>query len=572
MLTHLSIRDVVLIEKLDLALASGLTVLTGETGAGKSILLDSLGLALGDRANAGLIRSGATQASVAAIFEVPLKHPVFALLSEQGIALENPSEPLVLRRIVTQDGRSRAYVSDQPVGITLLRRIASQLVEIQGQHEQMGLADQSTHLDLLDAFGVKPALLTQTSIAFRQWANARTALEKARSDMEAAAREEEWLRATVDDLSTLAPQEGEEDSLAALRVSLQQDEKRGEAVAAALAELTPRDRRSSSPAAALRSASRALVRLLPSSTEGENGPSAHQGQAQEALDALEKAEEALADAEMLLTRLAADTEGDPRLLEETEERLFALRAEARKHNVAVAELPSFLASLKARLAALDSGNAELARLETALTEARLAYEEAARQLSEARKQSAQKLEQAVTRELKPVKLERARFIVSLLALSPDQWNSRGMEQSSFLIAANPGQPPGPLAKVASGGELSRLMLALKVVLAQRSDIGTLVFDEVDSGVGGATASSIGDRLHKVAQDVQVLVVTHSPQVAARGDQHLRIAKRIRNERTETLAEPLSREARREEIARMLAGDVITDAARGAADSLLGQTA
>ncbi|KXV34607.1 DNA recombination protein RecN [Gluconobacter thailandicus] len=572
MLTHLSIRDVVLIEKLDLALASGLTVLTGETGAGKSILLDSLGLALGDRANAGLIRSGATQASVAAIFEVPLKHPVFTLLGEQGIALEDPSEPLVLRRIVTLDGRSRAYVSDQPVGITLLRRIASQLVEIQGQHEQMGLADQSTHLDLLDAFGVKPALLAQTSAAFHQWAAARTALKKARSDMEAAAREEEWLRATVDDLSTLAPQEGEEDNLAALRVSLQQDEKRGEAVAAALAELTPRDRRSSSPAAALRSASRALVRLLPSTTDAENESSVHQGQAQEALDALEKAEEALADAEMLLTRLAADTEGDPRLLEETEERLFALRAEARKHNIAVAELPSFLASLKARLTALDSGNAELARLETALTEARLAYEDAARQLSEARKQSAQKLEQAVTRELKPVKLERARFIVSLLPLSPDQWNSRGMEQSSFLIAANPGQAPGPLAKVASGGELSRLMLALKVVLAQRSDIGTLVFDEVDSGVGGATASSIGDRLHKVAQDVQVLVVTHSPQVAARGDHHLRIAKRIRNERTETLAEPLSREARREEIARMLAGDVITDAARAAADSLLGQTA
>ncbi|AFW01874.1 DNA repair protein RecN [Gluconobacter oxydans] len=572
MLTHLSIRDVVLIEKLDLTLASGLTVLTGETGAGKSILLDSLGLALGDRANAGLIRSGATQASVAAIFEVPPRHPVFTLLGEQGIALEDPSEPLVLRRIVTQDGRSRAYVSDQPVGITLLRRIASQLVEIQGQHEQMGLADQSTHLDLLDAFGVKPALLAQTSAAFHQWAAARTALKKARSDMEAAAREEEWLRATVDDLSTLAPQEGEEDNLAALRVSLQQDEKRGEAVAAALAELTPRDRRSSSPAAALRSASRALVRLLPSTTDAENESSVHQGQAQEALDALEKAEEALADAEMLLTRLAADTEGDPRLLEETEERLFALRAEARKHNIVVAELPSFLASLKARLTALDSGNAELARLETALTEARLAYEDAARQLSEARKLSAQKLEQAVTRELKPVKLERARFIVSLLPLTPEQWNSRGMEQSSFLIAANPGQAPGPLAKVASGGELSRLMLALKVVLAQRSDIGTLVFDEVDSGVGGATASSIGDRLHKVAQDVQVLVVTHSPQVAARGDHHLRIAKRIRNERTETLAEPLSREARREEIARMLAGDVITDAARGAADSLLGQTA
>ena len=572
MLTHLSIRDVVLIEKLDLGLAPGLTVLTGETGAGKSILLDSLGLALGERASGGLVRSGATQASVSAIFEVNARHPVLALLDEHDIVREDPSDPIVLRRIVTPDARSRAYICDQPVGVGLLRRVGAHLVEIQGQHEQMGLADQNTHLDLLDAFGVKPALLAQTSAAFHQWATARGALKKARSDMEAAAREEEWLRATVDDLSTLAPQEGEEDNLAALRVSLQQDEKRGEAVAAALAELTPRDRRSSSPAAALRSASRALVRLLPSTTDAENESSTHQGQAQEALDALEKAEEALADAEMLLTRLAADTEGDPRLLEETEERLFALRAEARKHNVAVAELPSFLASLKARLAALDSGNAELARLETALTEARLAYEDAARQLSEARKQSAQKLEQAVTRELKPVKLERARFIVSLLPLAPEQWNSRGMEQSSFLIAANPGQAPGPLAKVASGGELSRLMLALKVVLAQRSDIGTLVFDEVDSGVGGATASSIGDRLHKVAQDVQVLVVTHSPQVAARGDHHLRIAKRIRNERTETLAEPLSREARREEIARMLAGDVITDAARGAADSLLGQTA
>jgi len=572
MLTHLSIRDVVLIEKLDLGLAPGLTVLTGETGAGKSILLDSLGLALGERASGGLVRSGASQASVSAIFEITSDHPVFALLDEHGIVREDPTDPVVLRRIVTPDARSRAYICDQPVGVGLLRRVGAHLVEIQGQHEQMGLADQSTHLDLLDAFGVKPALLAQTSAAFHQWAAARTALKKARSDMDAAAREEEWLRATVDDLSTLAPQEGEEDNLAALRVSLQQDEKRGEAVAAALAELTPRDRRSSSPAAALRSASRALVRLLPSTTDAENESSAHQGQAQEALDALEKAEEALADAEMLLTRLAADTEGDPRLLEETEERLFALRAEARKHNVAVAELPSFLASLKARLAALDSGNAELARLETALTEARLAYEDAARLLSEARKQSAQKLEQAVTRELKPVKLERARFIVSLLPLAPEQWNSRGMEQSSFLIAANPGQAPGPLAKVASGGELSRLMLALKVVLAQRSDIGTLVFDEVDSGVGGATASSIGDRLHKVAQDVQVLVVTHSPQVAARGDHHLRIAKRIRNERTETLAEPLSREARREEIARMLAGDVITDAARGAADSLLGQTA
>ncbi|EHH68661.1 DNA repair protein RecN [Gluconobacter morbifer] len=571
MLTHLSIRDVVLIEKLDLALSAGLTVLTGETGAGKSILLDSLGLALGERASGGLVRAGAAQASVSAMFEIPSNHPVLPILEEQGILRDDPTEPLVLRRIVTPDARSRAYICDQPVGVTLLRRIASELVEIQGQHEQMGLADQSTHLDLLDAFGVSPVLRQRTARAYHAWIDARRALDNARTDMEAAAREEAWLRQTVDDLSILAPQEGEEESLAALRISLQRDERRGEAVAAALSDLTPKDRRSAAPAAALRSASRALARLLPAPTDTEEASSTHQTQAQEALDALEKAEEALADAEMLLTRLAADTEGDPRLLEETEERLFALRAEARKHNVAVAELPSFLASLKERLNALDSGNAEIARLETALTETRLAYEEAGRALSEARQKAARTLEKAVSAELKPVKLERARFTVSILPLELSQWSSRGMEQASFLIAANPGQPAGPLAKVASGGELSRLMLALKVVLAERSAIGTLVFDEVDSGVGGATASSIGDRLHKVARDVQVLVVTHSPQVAARGDAHLRIAKRIRAERTETLAEPLDSDARREEIARMLAGDIITDAARGAADSLLGQT-
>ncbi|QDH16282.1 DNA repair protein RecN [Swingsia samuiensis] len=568
MLIHLSIRDVVLIEKLDLSFSTGLTVLTGETGAGKSILLDSLGLALGERANAGLIRSGASQASVSASFETPNNHPIFSLLEEQGILLEDPSEPLVLRRIVSLDGRSRAYIADQPVGITLLRKIASQLVEIQGQHEQMGLADQSTHLALLDAFGVKRELLIRTHESFHVWAKAQDALTKAQREIEQAAREEEWLRLTVEDLSALAPQEGEEESLAAMRINLQQDERRGEAVAAALSELTPRDRRSSGPASALRAASRALARLLPSASETESLNSTHHTQAQEALDALEKAEEALADAEMLLTRLASDTEGDPRLLEETEERLFALRAEARKHNISVAELPRFLASLQEKLAALETGNAALIQLQADVTQAKQAYEDAARALSTARQTAAKKLEQAVMRELKPVKLERAQFIVSLTPLSAEQWNSRGMEQSSFLIAANPGQTPGPLAKVASGGELSRLMLALKVVLAQRSDIGTLVFDEVDSGVGGATASSIGDRLHKVAQDVQVLVVTHSPQVAARGDQHLRIAKRIRNERTETLAEPLPHDARREEIARMLAGDVITDAARAAADSLL----
>jgi len=572
MLTHLAIRDIVLIEKLDLAFQPGLTVLTGETGAGKSILLDSLGLALGDRASGGLVRAHAAHATVSACFEIPSAHPVHTLLAEQGITVDDPDEPLVLRRIVTSDSRSRAYVNDQPVGAGLLRRIAALLVEIQGQHEQMGLADQSTHLDLLDAFGIDPALRETTLKRYRAWIESTAALAAARAEMEAASREEDWLRTTVEDLSTLAPQEDEEGTLAALRLSLQQDERRGEAITAALAELTPRDRRTVNPAAALRNASRALARLLPGPMDQPaDAVSSQQERAQEALQALEKAEEALAEAETMLSRLQADSEADPRLLEETEERLFALRAAGRKHGVSVTELPGLLVTLTTRLASLESGNAQLDQLAAKVATTRAAFEDTARILSTARKSAAAKLEKAVMAELKPVKLERARFIVSLTNLEPEAWNARGMEQAAFLIAANPGQPPGALAKVASGGELSRLMLALKVVLAERSDVPTLVFDEVDSGVGGATASSIGERLRAVAKDVQVLVVTHSPQVAASGDSHLRISKRVRADKTETRAEILNRDERREEIARMLAGDTITDAARAAADSLMGVT-
>lgn len=570
MLTHLSIRDVVLIEKLDLSFIAGLTVLTGETGAGKSILLDSLGLALGERASASLVRAGTEQASVSASFEIATDHPVHALLAEQGIAIEEPAEPILLRRIVTVDGRSRAYINDQPVGVTLLRRAASLLVEIQGQHEQMGLADQGTHLDLLDAFGVPAALRTNTARAYRAWIEATAALAAARAEMESAAREEDWLRQAADDLSTLAPMEDEETHLAGMRQSLQQGERRAEAIAAALSDLSPRERRGVSPASALRNASRALQRLLPTPTDLNPGAigAEEQAAAQEALNALERAEEALAEAESLLSRLASDAQADPRLLEQTEERLFALRAEARKHGVSVPELPGLLAAFNERLGALDSGNARIEVLEAAMAETRAKFEDTAQKLTAAREKAARRLETAVMAELRPLRLERARFIVELLPLPPEAWNLRGKEQASFLIAANPGQPPGPLAKVASGGELSRLMLALKVVLAGRSAIPTLVFDEVDSGVGGATASAIGERLYMVGRDVQVLVVTHSPQVAARGDAHLRISKKVVRDRTETHAAPLDDTARLEEIARMLSGDTITPAARAAADSLL----
>ena len=568
MLTNLSIRDVVLIEALDLSLHAGFTALTGETGAGKSILLDSLGLALGERANAGLVRAGAEEARVTASFDIPQNHPAYLLLKEQDIPAE-AGEPLMLRRIVSKEGRSRAWINDQPVGITLMRRVAAALVEIQGQHEQMGLADSSTHRGLLDAYGVSGSLLRNVALAFDAWQSLSRDLEAARKSLHEAAREEEWLRHTVEELSTLSPQPGEEEQLAVQRHSLQQSERRGEAIAAALAELTPREKRNSGPAAALRGASRALQRLLPVPSSAEKTAiDPLETRTNEALAALESAENALAEAETLLSRLADESEANPRLLEEIEERLFALRAAARKHDVTVDDLAALLANLSARLTALETGATQLDALEQAVKEARAQYEQAATRLSAAREKAARKMELAVTKELKPIKLDKARFFAQIQPLMPENWSQQGMEQVMFLIAANPGQPPGPLAKVASGGELSRLMLALKLVLAGQSGIGTIVFDEIDAGVGGATAAAIGERLHRLALSVQVLAVTHSPQVAASADAHLRIGKIVRDGQTATHAAPLSHAERQEEIARMLAGDVITDAARAAAASLL----
>jgi DNA repair protein RecN (Recombination protein N) len=367
----------------------------------------------------------------------------------------------------------------------------------------------------------------------------------------------------VHELATLAPRENEEDQLAAERQRLQQGERRAEAISAAMAELTPRDRRSQGPAATLRSAARALQRLiLPAQDEAANpaGP---------ALAALERAEEALAEAETLLTRLAAEADADPRLLEQAEERLFALRAAARKHSVAVAELPMLLDTLAARLATLETGEAELVGLEQAASSARVGYVTAAEALSGARRTAAERLSKAVAQELPPLRLDKARFKAEVAPLPETGWGAGGMDAVRFLIATNPGQDPGPLAKIASGGELSRLMLAMKVVLAADSTVPTLVFDEVDSGIGGATAAAVGERLARVAQRLQVLVVTHSPQVAARGAAHLRVAKSASRDRAATLVDMLDLPERREEIARMLAGETITPAARAAADELLG---
>nr|WP_294505799.1 DNA repair protein RecN [uncultured Rhodopila sp.] len=559
MLTALSIRDVVLIERLDLTFGPGLTVLTGETGAGKSILLDSLGLAIGARAETGLVRATAEQASVTACFTPPEDHAVAALLDEHGLTAE---DEIVLRRIVAKDGRSRAFVNDHPVGVGLLRRVGGLLVEVQGQFEQMSLADPARHAGLLDAFGTPPAIRQAVAETWRAWRDALKTLEQAREAIAAAERDEEWLRHAVDELATLAPRLGEEDALARERQRLQQNERRAEAIAAALSELTPRDRRGSGPASSLRAAARSLQRLVPSGQPEAANP------ADPALAALERAEEALAEAETLLTRLAADAEVDPRLLEQSEERLFALRAAARKHAVAVPDLPELLDTLAARLAALETGAAEIAALEQAARDTRDRYAAAAGKLSAARTAASGKLEKAVAKELPPLRLDKARFFAEVSDLPEAGWGPGGTDQVRFLIATNPGQEPGPLARVASGGELSRLMLAMKVVLSAGSAVPTLVFDEVDSGIGGATAAAVGERLARVAEGVQVLVVTHSPQVAARGAAHLRVAKASGRDRTSTTVSQLGANERREEIARMLAGETVSDAARAAADDLL----
>ncbi len=556
MLNALSIRDVVLIERLDLHFGPGLTTLTGETGAGKSILLDSLGLALGARADAGLIRKGAEQAVVSAVFSVASGHPSAGLLEEQGL---DGADEIVLRRIISRDGRSRALVNDQPVGVALLKKLSLLLIEVQGQHEQVGLADPANHLALLDAFHVPAAAREAVAAGFKAWKEAASRLLTAEQKIAEAARDEELLRHSVQELTSLNPQAGEEEQLAAERLHLQSGERRAEAIAAALAELTPKDRRALGPASHLRAAARALARLT--APNGEHPAAA-------AMHAIERAEEALAEAEAQLNRLAYEAQADPRALEATEERLFALRAAARKHGVNVAVLPEYLQELRARLEALETGAADIVELTREAASRRAAYIEAAAALSALRAAAAARLAEALALELPPLKLDRARFVVEQTQLPETAWNVRGTDSIRFLIATNPGDTPGALDKIASGGELSRLMLGLKVVLTGGAAVETLIFDEVDSGIGGATAAAVGDRLARVAETVQVLVVTHSPQVAARGAAQLRVAKRVASDRAITQVDVLNATERREEIARMLAGEFITDAAREAATSLL----
>ncbi|HEX6375718.1 MAG TPA: DNA repair protein RecN [Allosphingosinicella sp.] len=550
MLTGLSIRDVVLIESLDLEFGPGLGVLTGETGAGKSILLDALGLALGARADSALVRQGQPQAVVTVSFDLPADHPVQALLRDNGLDGE-PGEPLVVRRLVRADGGSRALVNDQSVSVALVRELGALLVEIHGQHDDRGLLNPRGHRALLDAFGRIGTEAAER--AFHVWGEAEAALARARQDLEAAVRDRDWLEHAVAELSRLAPEPGEEEALAALRANMQKGARLAEDIAA-IGQLLDG---SEGGLALLRQAARRLERI--------GGEHERLGEALEALD------RALAEASEAEERLAGAAEAlayDPARLEEAETRLFEIRALARKHRVDPDALAALAEELETRLAALEAGEQSLAALERRVREARAAYEEEAARLTEARTAAAARLDLAVARELVPLKLDSASFRTRIEPLGEAQWTARGRDRVEFEVSTNPGASFAPLTRIASGGELARFILALKVALAERGTARTMIFDEIDRGVGGAVASAVGERLHRLAVGAQLLVVTHSPQVAARGNRHLLIEKSHEGLVTRTSVQTLDEERRREEIARMLSGAQVTDEARAQAVRLL----
>ncbi|MBA3676754.1 MAG: DNA repair protein RecN [Sphingosinicella sp.] len=550
MLTGLSIRDVVLIETLDLEFGAGLGVLTGETGAGKSILLDALGLALGTRADSGLVRDGQAQSVVTVSFALPSDHAAHALLAENGLSGE-AGEPLVIRRIVKSDGGSRALVNDQSASVGLLRDLGAMLVEIHGQHDDRGLLNPRGHRALLDSYGMIDT--RDADRAWTCWREAEAALATAREDLENAARDRDYLEHSVAELTSLAPQPGEEEQLAGLRANMQKGARLTEDISGAAQLLGGSD----GGLSLLRQSARRLDRIA------EEHPKLG-----DALAAIDRAVVEAAEAEDRLSEAAEAMFYDPQRLDDAETRLFGLRALARKHRVEPEGLAALADELAAKLAAIEAGDEGLAALETAVRDNRAAYEAAAAGLSELRTEAAARLDAAVAGELAPLKLDAARFKTVIDRLQEPHWSGRGHDRVEFEISTNPGAPFAPLVKIASGGELSRFILALKVALAERGGATTMIFDEIDRGVGGAVASAIGERLHRLAQGAQLLVVTHSPQVAARGNRHLLIEKSHEGLVTRTSVQLLDEGKRREEIARMLSGAEVTDEARAQATRLL----
>ncbi|MGA2125158.1 MAG: DNA repair protein RecN [Xanthobacteraceae bacterium] len=551
MLVRLSIRDIVLIDRLDIDFASGLSVLTGETGAGKSILLDAFGLALGARGDSSLVRHGADQGQVTAVFEVAGDHPAWSVLASNDIASD---DQLILRRVQLADGRTRGFVNDQPVSVQILKSLGSALVEIHGQHDERALIDAASHRALLDAYGGLEADAHKVGRLWAAWRAAVGTLDAHRAQVERTRREAEWLRHAVDELGRLAPQAGEELALAERRAAMMQAEK----VAADLHDAHESLGGSNSPIDALATALRRLER------RAAQAPAL----VEPAVKALDVALNAMEEARGHLEAALRAADYDPRELERIEERLFALRAAGRKYSVGVDDLGPLADRYVRDLAMLDAGAEQLGGLETASRAAEAAYRSGASALSSGRRKAAKALETAVNAELAPLKLERARFTAELT--SEPEGAATGYDRVEFWVQTNPGTRPGPLMRVASGGELARFLLALKVVLADRGSAPTLIFDEIDTGVGGAVADAIGQRLGRLAGRVQVVAVTHAPQVAARADRHYLITKDAldRGRRVATRVAEVAADRRREEIARMLAGAEITEEARAAAERLI----
>jgi DNA repair protein RecN (Recombination protein N) len=552
MLARLSIRDIVLIERLDIEFASGLAVLTGETGAGKSILLDAFALALGGRGDAGLVRHGAEQGQVTATFDIPKSHPAAALLAANDI---EAGGEMILRRVQLADGRTRAFINDQAISVQTMKAVGAALVEIHGQHDERALVDASTHRRLLDAFAGLDGDVAALETLWDARRTARAALDEHRAGMERAAREADYLRHASDELKTLAPQDGEETTLAERRTTMMA----GEKIAGDLREAQEAVSGNNSPVTVLAAAVRRLERRAASSPQ----------LVEPAVRAIDLAINALEEADQHLTAALAAADFDPAELERIEERLFALRAASRKYATPVDGLAALAAKYAADVALIDAGADRLKVLEKEAADADKRYAAAAQKLSAARVKSAEKLNKAVNAELAPLKLERAKFSAQIDS-DPESPGPQGFDRVEFWVQTNPGTRPGPLMKVASGGELSRFLLALKVVLSDKGSAPTLVFDEIDTGVGGAVADAIGARLARLAGKVQVMAVTHAPQVAVRADQHLLISKDAldRGKRVATRVATLAKDHRREEIARMLAGAEITAEARAAADRLL----
>ncbi len=551
MLAQLHIRNIVLIEKLDLDFASGLTVLTGETGAGKSILLDALGLALGARADFGLIRKGEERASVSACFSLPQQHTIWMLLEEAGI---EPEDELILKRQLRSDGRSQASINDQPVSVGLLRAAGDALIEIQGQFEGRGLLDQSAYLPLIDRACQHEDKLATLADHWGAWQSAKKAYEDMAQQIQKAKEEEEWLRDALEQLDSLSPQADEEEQLDAERSLHAHAAKLTEALQQAVSLLSEDE-------GAEQLTGRA-ERLL------ENQMDIASQQLTPAFEAIQRARMELLEADAQMRQIAETLDGDPARLSQIEDRLHALRTQARKHQCEVAQLVEVHDRLREQLGQIDDGAAKLAHYLRSCEQAEAEFVRHAGNVSQSRKIQASKLDQAVMAELPPLKLETATFRTDISQLEEVRWSSTGWDKIQFATRTNQGMAEGPIDKIASGGELARFLLALKVALSENEPAKTLIFDEVDSGVGGAVAAAVGVRLARLGDAMQTLVITHSPQVAAAADNHFHIRKTAHDDTIISNTVELNAQEQLEEIARMLSGDAITDEARAAAQTLI----